>query len=100
MRCSGFFGLALLITGCGTVDNSGVEEPADMAMAPDLVPSYPPGPYGADVNHVLANLTFQGYFNPKGTTGLSRDMPFGEVNLEMVRNSGARYALLMLAGFW
>ena len=75
---------------------------ADLAEPPDLVPPYPVGPYGGEIGKVMPNYTFEGYWNPTATKGLATDPPskFGTVTMEMMRNTGAKYGLVMLAGFW
>jgi len=77
----------------------------DFAM-PDLRDhDYPPGPYGdpqngINVGDVVPNMTFQGYWAPKQTSGLASGNPFGEVTLGMLHDSGAKYALLELGAFY
>ena len=105
-------GAALLVAaGCGASGNGRFDEqpdlsvstPADLAPAPDLAPpadSYPKGPYGPDPGQVVPNFVFQGYFAPKRTTGTAKEEVYGEVSFDALRKSGARYALIELAGFW
>lgn len=91
----------LLAAGCGggTGDTGNQQAQPDMAqLPPDM--SYPAGPYGTDVDSVLANLTFQGYYSPTKATGLASDEQFGTVTFDMLRGSGARIAVMQLAAFW
>lgn len=74
--------------------------PADLVLADLKAPGYPVGPYGAAVDDVLPNFTFQGYFSPTRTTGLASEESFGEVSFEMMRASGAKVAIVQLAAFW
>ena len=97
------------LSGCGGGSSS--TAPADMsALPPDLIladlkdTTYPAGPYAAEgavnMGDVLPNFTFQGYWSPKETTGLSKTQPYGEVSFGMMHDSGARYAILNLTAFW
>lgn len=92
---------ALLAMGCGSGsgDNGNPQTPADMAqLPPDM--SYPAGPYGPDVDSVLPNLTFQGYFSPSKTSGLASDEKFGTVTFDMLRGTGAKVAVMQIAAYW
>jgi hypothetical protein len=71
----------------------------DLLPPPDLPGPYPPGPYGNAVGSTLPNMKFQGYFSPFRTMGLTSQDPYGEVSLDMLRTTGAKYALLATAGF-
>jgi hypothetical protein len=42
---------------------------------------------------------FQGYFAPKMTSGVASAQPFGPVSFDDARKSGAKYMLVMFAGF-
>ena len=97
------------IAGCGGSATPSV--PDDMAiLPPDLIgvdlkdSTYPPGPYAEAGNvqfgDVLPDFTFQGYWSPTLTTGLSKTQPFGEVTFGMMHDSGAKYAILNLTAFW
>jgi hypothetical protein len=77
-----------------------IAPPADLASADLNFGSYPAGPYGGAVGAVVPNFSFKGYFNPKKVMGLASEAPFGDVTLDMVRTSGAKMALIELAGFW
>ena len=100
--------VALAACGGGGGDST---PPADMSvLPPDLVladlkdPTYPAGPYAAAGNvnpgDILPDFTFQGYFSPTATTGLAKTQVFGEVTFGMLRDSGAKYAILNLTAFW
>jgi hypothetical protein len=97
--------LALLVGGCSSAGGGGgpadFAMPADLAMAPDLRPAYPPEPYGPNIDDTLPNFTFQGYWDPTDTTGLSRvNSMFGEVRMDMVYNQpGLKCGLMFFGGF-
>ncbi len=95
--------LGLALMACSGTPGSDNPMP-DMALSPDLAGGYPAGPYGASgsVNpgDTLPNLTFQGYWSPTRTTGLASEEPYGAVTFEQLHNSGAKYAIVMLAAFW
>ncbi len=65
----------------------------------DSVSGYPAGPYGNKMGETLANITFRGYFAPNATAGLASSNPFGEVTLEQVRASGAKYMLALASPY-
>jgi hypothetical protein len=112
---AGLAGLAL-IAGCGNSDNTMngggddlSQSPPDLAMAtgdltvvPDLTPpaetGYPAGPYGTTIGSVAPDFRFKGYFS-QATTGLATAVPYADVSYNTMRTSGAKYALVMLAGF-
>lgn len=75
---------------------------ADMGSgSTDGAPSgYPAGPYGSAVGDVLPNFTFQGYFSPESTSGLSSSQPFGVVTFDQLRTSGKKYAFIHLEATW
>ncbi|MBI5516372.1 MAG: hypothetical protein HY909_21485 [Deltaproteobacteria bacterium] len=75
---------------------------ADTAPPQDADPGYPPGPYGGRVGNTLPNFTYQGFWNPTAVMGLARDTEAGitEVTFDMVRRSGARFALIQLGAYW
>lgn len=105
LSSAGVAGLAMAsFLGCGT--QSAREFPDLAVLPPDLLlvdmkaPEYPVGSFGGEVNKLIPNLTFQGYWNPTATTGLATETPFGEVTFEMARKSGAKYALVQLGAFW
>ena len=75
-------------------------EPPDLSLVDFKAPDYPSGPFGGDVNKIMPNFTFQGYWSPTSTAALATTQPFGEVTFEMARKSGAKYALVQLAAFW
>ena len=98
------------LAACGG-NNATTPAPSDMSvLPPDLILSdlkdkdYPPGPYsqggGLSAGDVLPDFTFQGYFSPNTTTGKATAQPFGEVTFGMLRDSGAKYAILNLTAFW
>jgi hypothetical protein len=60
---------------------------------------YPAPPYGPNVGDVVPNAMFQGYFSPKMTSGLATAQSFGPVSFDDARKSGAKYMLVMFAGF-
>ena len=76
------------------------EVPPDMTEVDMVAPGYPAGPYGTSAGEVLENLTFKGYFSPTKTTGLAKELPFGDVSLNQLRTSGAQVALIQLAALW
>ena len=76
-----------------------LSETVDLWAPPDLSRPYPPGPYGSDVGSTAPNLKFQGYFSPRRIQGLATADPYGEVSFDQLRTSGAKYALIVLAGF-
>ena len=77
------------------------EEPDLAEPPPDMSdPGYPEGPYGVTAGSTVRNYTFQGYFAPTDTTGLSKDKPLGEVSFDMLRKSGQKFAMIQLAAFW
>jgi hypothetical protein len=78
---------------------------SDGATTPDAAPAdadpgYPPEPYGNRAGRVVPNFTFNGYWAPTRTTGLSREEEFGEVTFDMIRRSGARFAMIQLGAYW
>jgi hypothetical protein len=91
-------------------DTADAQAAADMTALPDLVGldfkdhGYPAGPYAqsgnVNVGDVLPDFTFQGYWSPRGTTGLATSQAFGEVTFGMLHDSGARYAVINFAAFW
>jgi len=88
-----------LAMGCTSSASMGAPDLAD--PPPDMAdPGYPEGPYGTTVGSTIANYTFQGYFAPTDTSGLSRDKAVGEVTLDMLRKSGQKVAMIQLAAFW
>lgn len=95
------------LAAMGKVDDL-AGSPSDLAGSPpgDLAVSsvYPAGPYGISgsikVGDVLPDLTFNGYWNPQGTTGLASEKPFGAITFNQLRLSGAKYALIALLRFW
>ena len=103
MRRSMLALFALVAGGCGAAPDPTPEPMPDLAMSsPDLAPAYPLGPYGSGEGDRLPDLTFNGYFSPTAVTGTAKDPPrtFGAVTMRMLHHSGARFAILMLAGFW
>ena len=96
--------VALIVaTACGGAGGGGpgagdspdlalAEVPPDMTEVDMVAPGYPAGPYGTSVGDVLENLTFKGYFSPSKTTGLAKELPFGDVSLDQLRKSGAKVA--------
>ena len=76
-------------------------EPRDLVPGPDLIPSpgYPLGPYGNKVGDTAPDFSLPGYLSTK-TAGLASTEPFGDVRMNDLRQSGARFALIELAGFW
>ena len=52
------------------------------------------------VGDTVPNFTFQGYFSPSSTTGLATAQTLGEVTFDMLRTSGAKYAILNLTAYW
>ena len=89
---------------CGSTGSSGTPDmavlPPDLVLADLKAPDYPAGPYGASAGDVLPNFTFKGYWSPTSTTGLSSSQTFGEVSFDMLRTSGAKYAIVALSAFW
>lgn len=87
--------VALLLAACGNPAQPG---PADMAMTPpDL--AYP-GPNGPNIGEIVPNFQFQGYWSPGKQDGLASVAPWGKVDLDMMRNSGSKYAVIQTAAIW
>lgn len=59
---------------------------------------YPAGPYGKAVGDVMQNYSFHGYVNDDGTA-LSSTLTQSDFDLQAVRASGKRYALIHLATY-
>ena len=106
---SGALASALVLTSAAFAACSApaAEAPADMAvLPPDLTlvdlkaAGYPAGPTGPNIGDVVPDFTFQGFWSPTKTTGLASTETWGEVNFDMLRTSGAKYALIQTAAFW
>jgi hypothetical protein len=48
----------------------------------------------------VQGLSFHGYWAPTDTTGLASSKTYGTVTFDMLRTSGAKYALIELAAWW
>ncbi|HZS40519.1 MAG TPA: hypothetical protein VFF06_26990 [Polyangia bacterium] len=78
---------------------------ADFAVSPDLAPGllpngYPAGPYGTNVGDTIDDFTFQGYFSPTRTTGLSSADTYGAMTFNQMRKTqGTKVMLFWFAGF-
>jgi hypothetical protein len=99
--------------GCSPPTDS---PPADLAQVDRAVPQdlalsdfavgalrdlgYPGGPYDALVGTTLPDFSFPGYYAGADTSALANTHPFGTVSFADMRQSGQRYAMLMLADFW
>ena len=84
------------------------EEPPDLAATrdaatgggPDLAAAgYPAGPNGGSVGSTLPDFSYQGYFAGTRTSGLASAVPYGTVRFAQTRGVGARYLMVMLAGY-
>lgn len=96
-------GMGLALSACGGGGgHGGHEEPPDMAEPPpDLALTYPKGPYAGEEGKVFPNHLHQGYFSPTATRGRASSLAeFGEIKMERVHRSGAKYALIQLGAYW
>ncbi|MDP3276850.1 MAG: hypothetical protein Q8Q09_16740 [Deltaproteobacteria bacterium] len=89
-----------------TVDDVSSDQPIPPSdssrdsSASDVVASmYPAGPYGAAQGDTLENLSLVGYVNPEGTA-LSTTLPFAPTDLQALRATGRRYALVHTSAFY
>jgi hypothetical protein len=60
---------------------------------------YPAGPYGIQEGDVLRDLEWEGYVNLAGGV-VSTMRPYGRTNLQAMRETGRRYAIVHVSEFY
>lgn len=83
------------LTAAGSTDDLTVlPPPPDLVVAP-----YPAGPYGAQPGDVMAPLVWEGYADPLADA-VANTKTYGTYSMDVVRRSGARYALIHISEYY
>lgn len=86
-------------TDTGVATDRGAVGDVAMADTGVSVGPYPAGPYGIQEGDVLRDLEWEGYVNLAGGV-VSTMRPYGRTNLQAMRETGRRYAIVHVSEFY
>lgn len=86
-------------TDTGVTTDRGAVGDVAMADTGVSVGPYPAGPYGIREGDVLRDLEWEGYVNLTGGV-ISTMQPYGRTNLQAMRETGRRYAIVHVSEFY